>query len=51
MDADVGAAGRSGDNTVLKHSWLLGQVRANRTAWLGEDGLIAADGVRLPPHS
>ena len=44
VDADVGAAGISGDNTVLKDSWLLQNIQANRTAWLGEEGLIAADG-------
>ena len=44
VDADVGAAGRSGDNTVLTDSWLLKEIAANREAWLGADGVIAADG-------
>jgi hypothetical protein len=44
VDADVGAAGRSGDNTVLLDSWILKQIAANREAWLGPDGVIAADG-------
>ena len=44
IDADVGAAGRSGDNTVLKYSWLLEQINQDPAGWLGEDGVIAADG-------
>eukprot|EP00965_Chrysotila_dentata_P157327 5197729-Pleurochrysis_carterae.AAC.1 len=46
VDADVGVgySGRSGDNTVLKFSWLLQQVYANPTAWLGEAGVILGDG-------
>jgi hypothetical protein len=44
VDADVGAAGRSGDNTVLSDSWLMKQIAADREAWLGPNGVIAADG-------
>jgi hypothetical protein len=44
VDADVGAAGRSGDNTVLADSWLMKEIAANREAWLGPNGVIAADG-------
>ena len=44
VDADVGAAGKSGDNFILSESWLMGQIAQNREAWLGVDGVIAADG-------
>ena len=44
IDADVGAAGRAGDNSVLAQSWLLEQIKADPEAWLGKDGVIAADG-------
>ena len=44
VDADVGAPGRSGDNTVLENSWLLSMITQNRDAWLGPGGMIAADG-------
>jgi len=44
VDADVGAAGRAGDNGVLAQSWLLERIQENSTAWLGEHGVIAADG-------
>ena len=44
VDADVGCAGRAGDNSVLQDCWLLRQIKANREAWLGKDGVIAADG-------
>eukprot|EP00965_Chrysotila_dentata_P023206 769382-Pleurochrysis_carterae.AAC.1 len=36
--------GCSGNNTVLKFSWLLKQVHANPTARLGEDGVILGNG-------
>ena len=42
--ADVGAPGRAGDNTVLKDSWLMNAIKADREAWLGPNGVIAADG-------
>jgi len=29
---------------VLGESWLLREVKNRRVAWLGEDGVIAADG-------
>ena len=44
VDADVGASGRAGDNGVLKNSHLLQQIRQNPEAWLGEHGMVAADG-------
>ena len=44
VDVEAGWAGKSGDNTVLSNSWLLDQCALHRAAWLGENGLIAADG-------
>ena len=44
VDGDVGAAGRSGDNTVLRNSWLMKQIEADRDAWLGQEGYVCADG-------
>ena len=44
VDADVGHAGRAGDNGVLASSWILQQINADPEAWLGKDGVIAADG-------
>jgi len=44
IDADVGFAGRSGDNTILKYSWLMHQLETNREAWLGKDGVVLGDG-------
>ena len=44
VEGDVGAAGRAGDNGVLAGSWFMQQVRADPEAWLGKDGVIAADG-------
>ena len=44
VDAEVGATGNSGDSRVLGESWLLREVKNRRVAWLGEDGVIAADG-------
>jgi hypothetical protein len=44
VDADVGAAGKSGDNSVMKTSWLMQQIQQDPTSWLGVDGMIAADG-------
>ena len=35
VDGDVGAPGRAGDNTVLKDSWLMNAIKADRDAWLG----------------
>ena len=32
------------DNSVLAQSWLLEQIKADPEAWLGKDGVIAADG-------
>ena len=44
VDADVGAAGRSGDNTVLTNSHLYQNIAANRAAYLGPGGVILGDG-------
>jgi hypothetical protein len=44
VDADVGFPGQAGDNTVLRHSWLMGQIKADPTAWLGQNGVILGDG-------
>lgn len=44
VDGDVGQPGRAGDNTVLADSWLMEQISADPVAWLGVDGVIAADG-------
>ena len=41
---ETGAAGKSGDSAILKESWLLEQIAKNPEAWLGKDGVIAADG-------
>jgi hypothetical protein len=46
VDADVGAAGKSGDNTVMKTCWLMEEIRKDPEAWLGRDGMIA---VSLSP--
>jgi len=44
VGAEVGYPGRSGDTTVLTESWLLKEISADREAWLGERGLVVADG-------
>ena len=44
VDFVVGHSGRSGDNSVLRNCWLMRQLRSNRVAWLGADGLVLADG-------
>jgi len=44
VDADVGHAGRAGDNGVMKESWMFEQIQANPELWLGKDGMVAADG-------
>ena len=58
VESDVGSAGRSGDNTVLKQCWMMRQIMADREGWLGPEGVIAADGgasdgdgVLLNPYS
>ena len=43
-DAIVGYAGRSGDNTVIRDSSMMRQLRRNRLRWMGADGLVLADG-------
>ena len=44
VDGEVGAPGRAGDNTVLTSAWLMEKIREDPEAWLGADGVIAADG-------
>ena len=44
VDADVGYPGKAGDNTVLRDSWVMSQIMADRDAWLGPNGLILGDG-------
>ena len=44
VDASVGATGKSGDNSVMKTCLLMEEIKTNREAWLGVDGMIAADG-------
>jgi hypothetical protein len=44
VDAIVGYAGRSGDNTVIRDCSMMRQLRRNRLRWLGADGLVLADG-------
>jgi hypothetical protein len=44
VDGTVGYPGRAGDNTVLRHSWLMRQIEANPLAWLGPNGVILGDG-------
>ena len=39
VGADVGAPGRAGDNTVLRDSWLMQAIKADRVGWLGSDGV------------
>jgi hypothetical protein len=43
VNADVGQAGCAGDNTVLSNSWMLKTIKSDPEAWLGVDGVIAAD--------
>jgi len=44
VEADVGYPGKSGDNSVLGQSRFLEKINLARKDWLGEDGVIAADG-------
>lgn len=43
FDVDVGAAGRAGDNTVLRHNWLLKAMVADPDKWLGPNGIVLGD--------
>lgn len=42
-DAEVGACGKSGDNSILGTSWLMQQIEEDPEAWLGPNGVIAGD--------
>ena len=42
-DGVVGYPGKAGDNTVLRHCWMLKQIAADREAWLGPNGVILGD--------
>ena len=44
VEADVGYPGKSGNNSVLGQSRFLEKINLARKDWLGEDGVIAADG-------
>lgn len=44
VDADVGYAGKCGDNGVIAQSALFAQIKADPEAWLGKDGVVSADG-------
>jgi hypothetical protein len=44
VDADVGSPGCSGDNSVLKECKFMQAIKSDPEAWLGKDGVIAADG-------
>eukprot|EP00966_Prymnesium_polylepis_P322513 7378771-Prymnesium_polylepis.1 len=38
FDIDVGYPGRAGDNTVLKHNWLMREIAQDADRWLGPGG-------------
>ena len=43
FDVDVGFPGRAGDNTVLKHNWLMEAMKQDPDTWLGKGGVILGD--------
>ena len=43
FDIDVGYPGRAGDNTVLKHNWLMREIAHDPDRWLGTGGVILGD--------
>lgn len=43
FDVHVGFPGRAGDNTVLRHHWLMRELSADTNKWLGENGIILGD--------
>ena len=43
FDIDVGYPGRAGDNTVLKHNWLMREIAQDADRWLGPGGVILGD--------
>jgi len=43
VDVDVGYPGKAGDSSVLRDSRFLAKVSCDKAAWLGDDGVIAAD--------
>ena len=44
VEAEVGYAGRSGDNTILEQCYLMRQIAEDRERWLGKNGIILGDG-------
>ena len=57
FDLDVGSPGKAGDNTVLKHNWLMEAIKEDPDKWLGKNGVILgdsgasdADGFFLNPY-
>ena len=50
FDLDVGSPGKAGDNTDLKHNWLMAAIKEDPDTWLGKNGVILGDsGVRATP--
>lgn len=43
FELDVGAAGRAGDNTVLRDMWLMQAIAEDPDKWLGPQGVILGD--------
>lgn len=43
FDISVGAPGRAGDNTVLRHNWLMKEMAADPDKWLGPGGVVLGD--------
>ena len=43
FDLDVGAPGKAGDNTVLKHNWLMRAIKEDPDKWLGKHGVVLGD--------
>ena len=39
----VGFPGKAGDNTVLRTSWLMQQIKDHPDEYLGEDGVVLGD--------
>ena len=57
FDLHVGYPGKAGDNTVLKHYWLMKEIKADPDKWLGKNGVVLgdsgasdADGFFLNPY-
>ena len=57
FDLHAGFPGKAGDNTVLKHYWLMREIKADPDKWLGKNGVVLgdsgasdADGFFLNPY-